>query len=101
MLEYPPIRVPDRLRDLPITSASTPAAMPWAETAPLVLVNFVSDQQVEEAPHPVLHVVGQRVAPGAGPVGLPQGAWQRAQSRLRRRSSPSVRGTPSLSVTWP
>ena len=42
-------------------------------TAPLVLVNLVPNQQVEEAPHPVLHVVGQGIAPGAGAVGLPQG----------------------------
>ena len=40
---------------------------------PLVLVDLIPDQQVEEAPHPVLHVVGQRVAGGAGLVGLPEG----------------------------
>ena len=28
------IKVPDRLRDLPQTSARTPAAMPWAEPLP-------------------------------------------------------------------
>ena len=42
--------------------------------ARLEFVNLVADQQVEEAPHrPVLHVVCQRVAGGAGPVGLPEG----------------------------
>ena len=41
--------------------------------ARLEFVNLVADQQVEEAPHPVLHVVRQRVADGAGPVGLPEG----------------------------
>ena len=41
--------------------------------ATLVLMDLVSHQQVEEALHPVLDVVGQRVAGGAGPVGLPQG----------------------------
>ena len=40
---------------------------------PLVLVNLVTDQQVEEALHPVLHVVRQRVAGGPGFVGLPEG----------------------------
>ena len=40
---------------------------------PLVLVGLIPDQQVEEALHPVLHVVGQRVAGGAGLVGLPEG----------------------------
>ena len=40
---------------------------------PLVLVDLIPDQQVEEAPHPVLHVVGQRIAGGAGLVGLPEG----------------------------
>ena len=40
--------------------------------ARLKLVNFVADEQVEEAPHPVLHVVGQRIPLGAGPVGLPE-----------------------------
>ena len=42
--------------------------------SPLELVNFVAYQQVEEALHPVLDVVGQRVAGRAGPVGLPQGS---------------------------
>ncbi len=69
--------------------------------ATFVLMYLVTYQQVEEAPHPVLHVVGQGVAPGAGAVRLPEGLPQRAQLRLRRRSSASVRGTPSLSVTWP
>ena len=36
-------------------------------------MDLVTDQQVEEALHPVLHVVGQRVAGGAGLVGLPEG----------------------------
>ena len=35
-------------------------------------MDLVTDQQVEEAPHPVLHVVGQRIAGRPGPVGLPQ-----------------------------
>ena len=47
--------------------------MPWARAAPLVLVHLVPDQQVEEPLHVVLHVVGQRVAGGAGLVGLPEG----------------------------
>ena len=42
-------------------------------SAPLELVNFVAYQQVEEALHPVLDVVGQWVAGWPGPVGLPQG----------------------------
>ncbi len=42
-------------------------------SAPLVLVHLVPDQQVEEPLHVVLHVVGQRVAGGAGLVGLPEG----------------------------
>ena len=37
-------------------------------------MDLVADQQVEEALHPVLHVVRQRVAGGVGLVGLPQGA---------------------------
>ena len=41
--------------------------------SPLELVHLVADQQVEEPPHPVLDVIGQRVAGRAGPVGLPQG----------------------------
>ena len=41
--------------------------------APLVLVDLVTDQQVEEAVHPVLNVVRKRVASGTGPVGLPEG----------------------------
>ena len=40
--------------------------------APLKFVDLVSDQQVEEALHPVLHVVAERVAGRAGPVGLPE-----------------------------
>ena len=71
--EYPPRSVPVRLRDLPHTSARMPAAMPWAAPSPLELVNLVADKQVEEALHPVLDVVGQRVAGRAGPVGLPEG----------------------------
>ncbi len=47
--------------------------MPWARASPLELVNFVAYKQVEEALHPVLDVVGQRVAGRAGPVGLPEG----------------------------
>ena len=47
--------------------------MPWAEPLPLYSCTCVPDQQVEETLHPVLHVVGQRVAGGAGPVGLPEG----------------------------
>ena len=38
-----------------------------------ILMDLVTDKQVEEALHPVLHVVGQRVATGAGAVGLPEG----------------------------
>ena len=41
---------------------------------PLVLMDLVTNQQVEEALHAVLHVVRKRVAGGAGLVGLPQGA---------------------------
>ena len=41
--------------------------------ATFVLMDLVSHQQVEEALHPVLHVVGQRIPLGAGPVGLPEG----------------------------
>ena len=40
--------------------------------SPLELMDLVADQQVEEALHPVLDVVGQRIAGRAGPVGLPQ-----------------------------
>ena len=36
-------------------------------------MDLITDQQVEEALHPVLHVVGQRVAGRAGLVGLPEG----------------------------
>ena len=46
---------------------------PLGGTPPLVLVHLVPDQQVEEALHPVLDVVSQRVAGGAGPVRLPEG----------------------------
>ena len=42
--------------------------------SPLILVDLVRHQQVEEALHPVLDVVRQRVAGGAGLVGLPQGS---------------------------
>ena len=63
-----------RLRDVPQTSARTPAAMPWAEPRPLYSCTSSVDEQVEEAPHPVLHVVGQGVAGGAGLVRLPQGS---------------------------
>ena len=42
-------------------------------SSPLELVNFIAYQQVEEALHPVLDVVGQWVAGWPGPVGLPQG----------------------------
>ncbi len=41
--------------------------------SPLELMDLVTDKQVEEALHPVLDVVGQRIAGRAGPVGLPQG----------------------------
>ena len=41
--------------------------------SPLELMNLVAYQQVEEALHPVLDVVGQWVAGRAGPVGLPEG----------------------------
>ena len=41
--------------------------------APFELMHFVANQQVEEAPHPVLDVVGQRIAGRPGPVGLPEG----------------------------
>ena len=47
--------------------------MPWADPRPLYSWDLVAHEQVEEAPHPVLHIVGEGVAPGAGPVGLPQG----------------------------
>ena len=36
-------------------------------------MHLVADQQVEEPLHPVLDVVGQRIAGRAGPVGLPEG----------------------------
>ena len=36
-------------------------------------MNLVPDQQVEEALHPVLHVIHQRVAGWPGLVGLPEG----------------------------
>ena len=41
--------------------------------SPLELVHLVGHEQVEEALHPVLDVVGQRVAGRAGPVRLPEG----------------------------
>ena len=41
-------------------------------TSPLIFMNLVAYKQVEEAPHPVLHVVGQRVSSRPGGVGLPQ-----------------------------
>ena len=47
--------------------------MPWAEPRPLYSWDLVPDQQVEEALHPVLHVIRQRVAGGAGLVRLPEG----------------------------
>ena len=47
--------------------------MPWGRASPLVLVDLATDQQVEEALHPVLDVVGQGVAGGAGLVRLPEG----------------------------
>ena len=47
---------------------------------PLVLVDLIPDQQVEEAPHPVLHVVGQRVAGRARTCRPARGG-----SRSRRR----------------
>ena len=42
--------------------------------SPLELMHLVADQQVEEPLHPVLDVVGQRIAGRAGPVGLPEGS---------------------------
>ena len=42
--------------------------------SPLELMHLVADEQVEEPPHPVLDVVRQRVAGGAGPVRLPERA---------------------------
>ena len=63
---------------------------------PLVLVDLIPDQQVEEAPHPVLHVVGQRVAGRAGLVAACQrGEPQSAQVCFLRFRSASVRGTPT------
>ena len=41
--------------------------------AAFILMHFVADQQIEEAPHSDLHVVGQGEPLGAGAVGLPQG----------------------------
>ena len=38
VLEYPPVRVPVRVRERPQESARTPAAMPWAEPLPLCKV---------------------------------------------------------------
>ena len=43
-------------------------------TPPLVLMDLVTNEQVEEALHPVLHVIRQRVAGWPGLVRLPQGA---------------------------
>ena len=42
-------------------------------SSPLELMHLIAYEQVEEALHPVLHVVGQRIAGRAGPVGLPEG----------------------------
>ena len=72
--EYPPRSVPVRLRDLPQTSARTPATMPWAEPRPLYSWTSSPTSRSEEALHPVLHVVGQGVTGGAGPVRLPEGS---------------------------
>ncbi len=53
--------------------------------AALVLVDLVTDQQVEEALQAVLHVVGERVALGTGAVGLPErGAALRAPALAAR-----------------
>ncbi len=54
--------------------------MPWALPLSLELMHLVTYQQVEEALHPVLDVVGQRVA-GRGRTGRPA----RGESRSRRR----------------
>ena len=42
--------------------------------SPLKLMDLISYQQVEEALHPVLDVVGERIPLGPGPVGLPEGS---------------------------
>ena len=46
---------------------------PLRGAAALVLVDLVGDQQVEPARHTLLDVVGERIAAGAGAVGLPEG----------------------------
>ena len=46
--------------------------MPWAEPRPLYSWHSSPMRQVEEAPHPVLHVVRQGVPLRAGVVGLPE-----------------------------
>ena len=100
MLAYPPMTVPVRLRDLPQASARTAGGDALGRAPALVFMDLVTDQQVEEALHPVLDVVGQRVA-GLGPdsVRLPQwGRRSRSQVCFLRFRSASVRGTPSLST---
>ena len=72
MLAYPPISVPLRLRGPAANVGEDARGDALGGAARLEFVNLVADQQVEEAPHPVLHVVCQRVAGGAGPVGLPE-----------------------------
>ena len=70
--------------------------------SPLELVALVEDAEVEEPIHPVLDVIGQWVALGAGLAGLPEGESESrslSRARLRRFRSASVRGTPSLSTT--
>ena len=86
-----------RARELPQTSARIPAAMPWADPRPLVLMHFVGDQQVEPARQALLDVLGERIAAGAGAVGLPEGRRHSerrglAAGQLRVRQGHAVRG---------
>ena len=83
---------------MPQASARITGGDALGRPSPLVLVDLVADEQVEEALHPVLHVVGQRVALlGPEPCRPATG-----ESRSRRRSascgsrSASVSGTPLL-----
>ena len=73
MLEYPPIRVPRQAEGLAADVGEDSGGDALGASAPLIFMDLIPDQQVEEALHVVLHVVGQRVAGGAGLVGLPEG----------------------------
>ena len=73
MLEYPPGQSACQGEGLAAGVGQHPGGDALGGAATLELMHLVRHHQVEEALHPVLHVIGQRVALGAGAVGLPQG----------------------------